>query len=301
MSTPNLRKGRPVLFRTLADQLLELKEVKAKKTYIAAKLHLQKLKSFFGDMHLKDITEATWERYILESKRKNPNRRIRDDKKYMSQVIRLAYYERVIPRVIVLQVPDLPSRPGREITKLELQRLLLKAGPELKFQIEIAYKMGLRLREMLNLKWDRFDWTQKMIHLRPEDVKTRRGRKVPINPDLLERLREKWESSNSPYVFSHRWNPKSPSSQIMHRWRKCKKEAGVEARWHDLRHTCATLMLRRGVKSHVAKVYLGMSERVLTTIYLHLNNDDLWAAAKAMTEKTRKRRPELERAALRKK
>jgi integrase/recombinase XerD len=52
----------------------------------------------------------------------------------------------------------------------------------------------------------------------------------------------------------------------------------VKARWHDLRHTCATRMLRRGTPLHVAKAVLGMSLKVLVEIYAHVNLDD-WRKA----------------------
>jgi integrase len=144
--------------------------------------------------------------------------------------------------------------------------------------------MGLRLREMLCLRWDRFDWDLSTVELLAAETKTRRGRCVPIPSDLLPEFAARQARALSPYVFPSRCG-KSWQTANKTAWRRCRVRAGVMVRWHDLRHTCATLLLRRGIPPHVARVYLGMSEAVLTRIYLHLSIEDLRRAAEAMSGK----------------
>jgi integrase len=279
-----MRKRRQATFKRLAKEVLELKKYRAKQTYRCARLHLTRLMKFFGPMYLRDITEREWGEYILKCKREKPWRKLCDDKRYMRQVMRLAFFSGMAPRLIELRIPDRQGEAGREITQEEIKNLLAEANPTLGFQIEIALKMGLRLREMLHMRWDQINWTTRTVRFMPQDTKTRKGREIPINPDLHDRFKARWHCSRSPYVFPARFDRDRPQDENKTAWRRCKRKAGVRARWHDLRHTCATRMLRRGVKAEIARVYLGMTEHVLRRIYLHLNQEDLWAAADAMRD-----------------
>lgn len=54
---------------------------------------------------------------------------------------------------------------------------------------------------------------------------------------------------------------------------------GVNCRFHDLRHTAATRKLRSGASIHMVSLVLGMSVKILTSIYQHLTVEDLRATA----------------------
>lgn len=284
-----------VRFDALARQILETKRVRAKGTYSDASLYLNRLIRHFGSIRIADITEIDWAVYVGRCKDENPKRKLFGDKKYMKQVILAAVRQEIITKPIKLVIPCAKPEAGREITQDELTRLFdAVKNPRLKFQMEIALKMGLRLREMLYLQWTRVDWEGQVLRLRPEDTKTRRGRVVPIPPELVGQFRELHLKSRSEYVFPSRFDPTRPQHDNKTAWRKLKAKANVRARWHDWRHTCATRLLRRDVSTSVARLYLGMTEKVLTRIYVHLNLDDLRKAAHAMSDTwqppTRRRR-----------
>jgi integrase len=271
-------------FKTLAQQVLELKRTRAPGTYALAEHYLKRLTEHFGEMRVSGITEIEWGTYVAQCKARQPKRKLHDDKKFMSQVMRTALREEHLRRPILLQIPDGKSEAGREITPDELAKLFAVARPLLALQMEFALKTGFRLREMLHLRWDRFRWKEEAIRLRPEDTKTRKGRLVPLEPILFAKLHSRFAETRSPYVFPSRFDPKAPQDDNKTAWRNLKTKTLVTCRWHDFRHTCATQLLRRGISTSVVRKYLGMTEAVLTGIYQHLNLDDLRAAALAMSD-----------------
>lgn len=267
-------------FDTVALSVLESKKNRSPSTQISAKIHIERLIEYFGALRLSKITEATWANYIfLESQKRH--RKFFDDRKYMRMILLYAQRQGHVRNLIRLAIPDAPWNAGRELSRAELRRLFRYAGPGLRFQMEIALKMGLRLREMLRLRWDQFNWKRELVTFLPTDTKTRRGRQVPIPPSLIPKFRAR-RAAGGLYVFPSEKVPNRPSNSNRTAWRRIKRKARVKCRWHDLRHTCATEMLRRGVTREVAARYLGMSSRILDRIYLHLNTEDLRKAVRTV-------------------
>lgn len=280
---PVLTFFRGPTFCALADDVLDVRKLKARNTYLSAQVQVRRLCGHFGRVRVASITEAHWNRYVLEQQAAKPGRKMYDDRKYMRIVMLYALRNGHVKRKVRLPIPDRPSRVGREIQRTEIRKLILCAGANLRLQIELAWKMGLRLREMLRLRWDQVDWKRKVIVLLPADTKTAYGREVPINPDVFPRLQRLHRKSKSAFVFPCPGDPSRPQNNNKTAWRRCKRKAGVRARWHDWRHTCATNMLRKGVARHVARAMLGMSEKVLADIYAHLDVADRWKAARKMS------------------
>jgi integrase len=286
-------RGRRPNFETLALRILERKKLKSRKTYTGAELHIRKLVRFFEGQPLCEINEDAWIRYCLHRRAENPTCRLFDDRKQLTSIMLAAYREGFIPRQLKFSIVDEKRSVGREITPEEMGRIYQFANPELTLQIDIALKMGLRYREMLYLRWAAINWDERLIKLEPGDTKTRRGRIVPIPTDLLDRLKSRRNKTHGPYVFPGRdkWWRRSPTHGVVRKssikagdrpretnantWRRVLRRAGVRARWHDLRHTCATRMLRRRIPPHIVARVLGMGLKVLMEIYAHLNIDDL--------------------------
>ena len=73
----------------------------------------------------------------------------------------------------------------------------------------------------------------------------------------------------------------SPDS-VLHMLQRVLKRAGLpRIRFHDLRHTFATMALQNGVDVRTLQEVLGHDHLNTTQIYPHVDNDDLRAAARA--------------------
>lgn len=269
-------------FKVVARSVLELKKVRSADTQRNATQQITRLIRNFGELRLSQISELHWNQYVHKENSLKP-RTFRDDKTYMRMILLYGVREHLIKRAIRLDIPDLTSSRGREITEAELKRLLSFASAELSLQINIAWKMGLRLREMLRLRWDQIDWGNRMIILTPGDTKTRKKRIVPIPDDIFASLEKRSEISTSPSVFRSPTKTNAPRSSNKTAWVRCKEKADVKARWHDLRHTCCSRLLRNGTPLHIVRAYLGMSEAVANSIYAHVNVDDLRTASNKLS------------------
>jgi integrase len=288
------------LFAEVAHQVLMEKQLKAQETRAAATRQIRRLVANFGGMPVRRITEEHWVEYVIRERAKR-ERTFFDDRKYMRLVLGHAARRRQIPRIIELTIPDLPSETGRELQPWELKALREAAAvetpdgngrgaganqksPDLLFQIDIAWKMGLRLREMLRLRWDQVNLDRGTIRLKARDRKNRRALEIPINPDLLaEFSRRKRLAARQEWVFP---NPAGtgPISNNKTAWRRCKRDAGVDSRWHDFRHHSASALARGGCPRHVTRAMLGMSEQTLDKVYVHLDLDDKKKAALLLTD-----------------
>jgi integrase len=184
-----MKRGRKATtdFVVYARRILERKKLKAPKTYIGAELHIRKLCEFFADKTLEDITEDAWTDYCVWRRSHNPSCRLFDDRKQLTTILFSAEREGLISRRPRLAVMDRKRQVGREITEAELGRIYERASADLTFQIDIALHMGLRLNEMLSLRWDQIDWEARVI--RVWSTKTDRGRTVPIHSRVVDRLR----------------------------------------------------------------------------------------------------------------
>jgi integrase len=156
--------------------------------------------------------------------------------------------------------------------------------------IVLAIHTGMRLGELLGLKWDDVDLDQERLtvkrslqHLGKNRVvfqqpKTPKGRRsMPLGPtalDALKRLRrrqlEERLSVGPGYkeqglvLASAVGTPISPAN-VRRAFERILKSAGVErVRFHDLRHTHASLLLARGIHPKVVSERLGHASIAIT-------------------------------------
>ena len=138
------------------------------------------------------------------------------------------------------------------------------------YYIELA--TGLRRGELLGLKWEDVDFKEGVLHIRRQvaridheiaeaPLKTKNAyRNVSIGADAVQFLTEHKQKLGkfSGYVFpSPTGGPISPDS-VLNMLHRVLKRAGLpKVRFHDLRHTFATLALQNGVDIKTVSGMLG--------------------------------------------
>lgn len=155
---------------------------------------------------------------------------------------------------------------------------------------------GLRRGELLGLKWDDIDLDQGAIHVRRQvyridgevrevPLKTKHSyRSISISKDAVELLREMKTRRVSEYVFpSPTGGPISPDS-VLHMLHRVLKRAGLPSmRFHDLRHSFATLALQNGVDIKTVSGMLGhFSAGFTLDTYAHVTTAAQKEAANTM-------------------
>ena len=196
----------------------------------------------------------------------------------------------------------LPKVEHREMKTLPVEQLtsFLREAKETgvyeMYYIELA--TGLRRGELLGLKWDDIDMTNGTIRVQRQvaridgeiveaPLKTKNSyRTVSIGDDAIEVLKEqrKTVGREIEYVFpSPNGGPISPDS-VLNMLHRVLERAGLpKIRFHDLRHTFATLALQNGVDIKTVSGMLGhFSAGFTLDTYAHVTTSAQKEAANTM-------------------
>src|SRR3954451_2840365 len=168
----------------------------------------------------------------------------------------------------------------------EIGRLLEAARPCFRTLLATAVLSGLRQGEVLGLHWRDIDFDHELIHVRTaldrkrRDVppKTERAvRDVVLMPALAEALRHHRGETrfNRPndYVFTTRNGTPHHAPHIgLRALKPALEKAGLQpVRWHDLRHTFASLLIAGGANITFVSRQLGhTSSQITLSVYAHL-------------------------------
>lgn len=198
----------------------------------------------------------------------------------------------------VCALPKIEHREMKTIPVEQLNSFLREAkesGVYEMYYIELA--TGLRRGELLGLKWEDIDMVNGTIRVQRQvaridgeiveaPLKTKNSyRTVSIGADAIEVLKEqKKKVGNSRYVFpSPNGGPISPDS-VLNMLHRVLERAGLpKVRFHDLRHTFATLALQNGVDIKTVSGMLGhFSAGFTLDTYAHVTTTAQREAANTM-------------------
>ncbi len=211
----------------------------------------------------------------------------------------------LVPRNVAASATP-PRAVRKEITSLtdEQARSLLEAarGDWLEALYVLAVTTGMRQGELLGLQWRDVDLVGSILKVNRsvyEGVacppKTRAGRRTIRLSEpavlALERHRvgvARRSERMSGWVFSSSTGTPIGHQNLRNRsWKPLLKRAGLPSsvRFHDLRHTCATLLLSRYVNPKIVSEMLGHASVGITLdTYSHLLPNMQQDAARAMED-----------------
>ena len=195
----------------------------------------------------------------------------------------------------------LPKLEHREMKTLSVEQLASflreakESGVFEMYYVEMA--TGLRRGELLGLKWEDIDLEQGDLRVKRQiaringevieaPLKTKNAyRTLPLAEDTIVVLKQQRKKvGSSPWVFpSPTGGPISPDS-VLHMLHRVLKRAGLpRIRFHDLRHTFATLALQNGVDVKTVSGMLGHYSAGFTLdTYTHVTTSAQRQAAEAM-------------------
>jgi integrase len=176
----------------------------------------------------------------------------------------------------------------RWLTIDEEKTLMEILSLQIKDLVVCALNTGMRLSEMLELKWKDVDLSRGEITI----VHSKNGlkRTIPMNEIVVELLISK-------YKFRVPTLPKCDlvfPNKAGRVWDKCKvgklfrlacKKGGIENfRFHDLRHTFASRLVQARVDLYEIQKLLGHKSPMMTQRYAHLAIENLRDAVSKLTE-----------------
>lgn len=191
----------------------------------------------------------------------------------------------------------------RALTKEEVAELLAIAkGTKYYLPIIIALQMGLRRSEVLGLTWDDIDFDNKTLsvnkilvdienkELKLTSPKTNSSvRTIKLTADVIEALKsvkkeqdQLKQTQGNYYYTEHDFVycqkdglPISPNKSFTPMFRYfIRKNVPFPVRFHDLRHTHATLMLEAGISPKIIQERLGhVNINTTLNVYSHVTKD----------------------------
>lgn len=181
----------------------------------------------------------------------------------------------------------LPARPQAEHPTLEPEQLktLMREIPlREKIVVGLGIFAGLRIGEIFGLQWEDIDFSDNTLHIRRQyssgilgPVKTETSKSVIPLWEPFAALLKLWRlKCGSPtWLFKKDAGdqPMMPEYWRKRYWRDIKRQFDLPGnlRFHDLRHSFATILLSRGAdKGDVQQLMRHRSIKVTMDIYRHL-------------------------------
>lgn len=131
----------------------------------------------------------------------------------------------------------------------------------------MAITTGARRSEMLTLEWDDINFKTKTAHL--PNTKNGEQRILTLTGDVITELM-KYRCIGG-YVFPHPNDPTIYFRNFDVHWQSALNEAAIiDFRFHDLRHTCASLLAMNGASLLEIAQVLGHKSITMTQRYSHL-------------------------------
>lgn len=206
--------------------------------------------------------------------------------------------------------PRIEHKDVRVLSPEETRRLLEAAhGDPVEGLVVLAVSTGVRLGEALGLRWSNVDLDRRQLRIDKSlrrvtgqgqvlsETKTRRSRRtiaVPVmTADVLRRQRSQQANQrraagkdwcDGDFVFTTSLGHPMDARNVGRMFRRVLRKARLpRMRFHDLRHSCASLLLAQGVSPRVVMETLGHS-RISVTMdtYTHVMPTLLRDAADAM-------------------
>jgi len=223
----------------------------------------------------------------------------------MHRMLHRAFDDAVRWKLVLSNVCDNVKQPRsveyeiHVLTKEQAQQLLEVAkGRHLEALLTLTVATGMRRGEILGLRWDDIDFEERSLYIRrtmyrlsgkgslendPKTAKSKAEIMLPqfaIDALLLHRTRQveikmksgdKWVEND--IVFCNSLGKFTPPQQLDRWFKKLLKEAHLpHMRFHDLRHSAATILLGMGVHPKLVQELLRHSNIAQTMKYSHVNS-----------------------------
>ncbi len=272
------------------------------------------IKPALGRAKLKNLTPTHVRGLYKEKLQSRSPRTVQYIHVTLHKALKQAVNDGLIPRnaTDAIKPPQVRREEIHPLTSDEAKRLLEAArGDRLEALYVLAIHTGLRQGELLGLKWEDVDLEARMLHVRRTLTTAKGGpvlstpktkgsrRSVKLTQSAVEALRSHlqrqlgeidragslWQE-NGLIFASETGTPLDRRHVTTRHFKPLLKRAGLSrVRFHDLRHTCATLLLTKNVNPKIVSEMLGHATVAITLdTYSHVLPHMQSEAAKAMED-----------------
>ena len=317
--TPQPQIQNNILFVDYIEDYVKSKEKElSPAVFVSYNMCVKIIKEYFGNkLKLKDVTYHHLEDFYeyLRNERGNKNVTVKHHAIILSPALRQAYRDDLIAKNPYEFMPKIK----REKTKMsyynkdEIEKLFeVTDKTPLALIVRVAAYYGFRRSELIGLKWNAIDFDNKMISIKhkvlnvngkfylSDTLKTQASnRTLPLLPEienLLLKRQEQIEKNKKLYGKSYNYkfvdyvfvddigdliNPDHVSNRFRNILKKNKLK---HIRFHDLRHSCASLLVANKVPMKNIQEWLGHSNFNTTAdVYSHLDYSAKLESASAIS------------------
>lgn len=257
-----------------------------------------------GEIPLNQLTQAELQQFfrrMKESGRKaNVERRgsgmadrsVRSCHAVCQMVLDKAVEEKLIHSkpAVACKLPPLKGKEMKILTQEEIQRFLIQAKAEGMYELFLLeLTTGMRRGELLALRWDDLDFTTGKLRIDKQvypvggkliisEPKTKAAnRTIILPPAMVELLAEYKKGVFSELMFPSHTKPEQPidPGYVRKRLQVILERAGCKrVKFHDLRHTFATLSLENGMDVKTLSTIIGhVSAATTLNTYTHITDE----------------------------
>lgn len=253
---------------------------------------LKVLREYFGKLSLRSIQNLTLKNFRsnrLQTVSNHTGRKIsvataNRELAMMRRMTNIALREGWIVRDPFLgdrSLINLTAETKREriLNRSEEERLLMACSSETRSHIKplivLALDTSLRRGELFRLRWQDIDFQNRVIRIDATHTKTQREKTVPLTSRAETELLKLKQFAEGPRVF--------PFADVKRSFNNATKEAGLEGvRFHDLRHTAITRLVRGGFSIGEAGKIAGHTQPQTTYRYINVDADSFNRASQIL-------------------
>jgi integrase len=280
-----------------------------------------------GDIDVQDVRYEHGERFIQHCLDRKLSAGTATKKiKHLKRVFQLAEDRGQLERhpLRKLRPPKAAKRKVRVFTGHECDELCKAArqyeeeGRPVKWEllIRMCLATGMRRGELVNTTWRDIDFANMTVEVSPKKnradtwewhIKDTDRRTLPVTAELVSRLaaHQVSQPKGNPYVFvpmaryeliqelrrAGQWSVdkgRSPLSKFCHHFNKIRARAGIASgTFHDLRRTCLSNWVARGLSLHEVKELAGHASIETTERFYLAVRKDVVDRARAASEASR--------------
>jgi len=274
----------------LADFKIEyldsLKNTHSPKYVSSIELSFKKLIKCLGNISLAELNNRNLEKFISYTFSKSQAAAglyYRTLKAAMNKAVAWEYIQDSPFKKVKL--PKIQKKIPIFISPNEFEQILLSTKSELMQNIfALAFHTGMRLGEIINMKWKWIDLERKTITVKNSSLFTTKGKKerlIPMNSvvhNLLTSYSSQIQESTSElYVFRIKHTAKLNGDYVSKNFKKALRKTTLNSdiHFHTLRHSFASNLVQNGASIYVCKELLGHEDIKTTMIYAHLKYQNL--------------------------
>lgn len=312
------------LFRIALEEYIESKRIDWEPSTL--RMHetsKPKLLAFFGGMVLHEINAGDIRKYQLQRKTSPSEHtgKIVSNRTVNTEIVlvrQLLMHHRLWVRLTEgndVHMLKENKEIGRRLTQDECVKLLQackdSASRAIYPAVLLSIYTGLRNKELRTLKWEQIDFEQSTLIVGRTKTDAGSGRLIHFGEDAYTLLHN-WKLNfpgvkSRHYVFPsqrygligkkeirggvvapYRTEMDRATASLNTSWRTAQKVAGVNCRWHDLRHTCASILGEGGATNATLMSMLGWMSPKMIERYTHASTRAKQAAVSNAAVEVRK-------------